>query len=390
MTDLPYLVAGGGIAGLAAALGLARAGRPVRLFEQAAAFEEVGAGLQMSPNAVRALQALGAWDAVAPACVIPSEIHVRDGPGGALLQRIRLGKPFETRFGAPYRVCHRAGLLAGLVAAAIANPAISLHTGWRALAMANRNGSTTLDFAGGATEHGRAVIAADGIRSDLREAIVAGIVPQARGHALFRALIPFNLVPPGIEADCVTLWLCPGGHVVHYPVSNWQSFNIVAAIDSKNADGGWNAACDGREIRTAFGDMHEPLEDLIRAVMTWRTWQGADLPGLERWSTGRLVLVGDAAHASLPYLAQGAAMALEDAAVLSAQIAANADCAAAFRDFEALRRTRTVRIQEQSRQLGKFYHAGGARAVLRNAALRLLGAEAALSRNRWIYEWEPL
>ena len=141
MNDLPYLVAGGGIGGIAAALGLARQGAPVRLFEQAPAFEEVGAGLQMSPNGVRALRELGAWEAVEPACVIPSEIHMRDGRSGALLQRIRLGKGFEQRFGAPYRVCHRADLLAGLLAAARGNAGIELNTGMQVAGVENIAGT---------------------------------------------------------------------------------------------------------------------------------------------------------------------------------------------------------------------------------------------------------
>ncbi|MCB1432398.1 MAG: hypothetical protein KDK75_08060, partial [Alphaproteobacteria bacterium] len=159
MTDRPFLVAGGGIAGLAAALGLSRVEKSVRLFEQAPAFEEVGAGLQMSPNGVRALQWLGAWEAVEPACVIPSEIHVRDGRSGGMLQRLRLGKPFEEKHGAPYRVCHRADLLGGLARTAEASGRIVLHTGTKAESMASSENGATLTLAGGQTEHGAGVIA---------------------------------------------------------------------------------------------------------------------------------------------------------------------------------------------------------------------------------------
>ena len=173
MDDHPILIAGGGIGGLAAALGLARQGRQVRLFEQAPAFEEIGAGLQMSPNGVRALKALGAWEAVEPSCVIPSEIHMRDGLSGALLQRIRLGKVFEERFGAPYRVCHRADLLAGLVTSARRNFGIELNAGRRATGVEDTGEAARLAFADGSSAKGSAVVAADGIRSTLR-ATVAG------------------------------------------------------------------------------------------------------------------------------------------------------------------------------------------------------------------------
>ena len=389
MTDQPFLIAGGGIAGLAAALGLSRIGRPVALYEQAPAFEEVGAGLQMSPNGVRALQWLGAWEAIEPACVIPTEIHVRDGKSGTILQRIRLGKPFEERFGAPYRVSHRADLLAGLVQTAMAAPGVALHTACRAITMVSKEGGASLTLEDGRTEQGAAVVAADGVRSVLRQAVCGVVEPAYRGHTIYRALLPFSAVPPGIEVDCVTLWLYPGGHVVHYPVSAWRNFNIVAAIDSPAPEGGWTTPGETRDLRLAFAEADEALIDLIDAPTTWLKWPGADLPELAAWCAGNTVLVGDAAHATLPYLAQGAVMALEDACVLAAKIAQGDAPATAFQDFERTRRPRTSRIQEQSRQQGRYYHARGLTPFVRNAAFRLAGQELALRRTGWIYEWAP-
>ncbi len=211
----------------------------MRLFEQARAFEEVGAGIQMSPNGVAALRALGAWEAVEPACVIPSEIHVRDGTSGALLQRIRLGKSFEERFGAPYRVCHRADLLGGLVSAASAQDRIELNLASRVTGVRQDTGQVTLTLENGSETQGRAAIAADGIHSRLREEVSPGVAPRP-GHVIYRSLLPLGTVPPAIAADCVTLWLCPGGHVVHYPVSNWRDFNIVAAVDRGPPASGWS------------------------------------------------------------------------------------------------------------------------------------------------------
>jgi salicylate hydroxylase len=384
--SLPFLIAGGGIAGLAAALGLARAGLACRLFEQAAAFEEVGAGLQMSPNGVRALQALGAWDAVEPHCVIPTEIHVRDARSGRVLQRIRLGKSFEIAFGAPYRVGHRADLLAGLVAAASAETRIELNTGWRAEGVQSHGTGATLAFATG-TAHGAAAICADGIRSTLRNGICAGVSPTHRGHAIYRGLIPLAAVPQDIEPDCVTLWLYPGGHVVHYPVSGWRSFNVVAAIDSATAPADWRAQSDGTDLRHAFRDADEALQALLARPDSWITWQGSDLPELPLWHAGNLVLTGDAAHATLPYLAQGAVMALEDAVVLARELGSAGSPPEAFARYEADRRPRTARIQSESRKMGRIYHAGSGTSLLRNAALALLGPDAALKRNRWIYDW---
>jgi salicylate hydroxylase len=389
MSDDPILIAGGGIAGLAAAIGLDRSGKSVALFEQAQAFEEVGAGLQMSPNAVRALQSLGAWEAVESACVVPTEIHVRDGRSGALLQRLRLGKPFEARFGAPYRVCHRADLLAGLVDTARQRPGIALHTGTRAVSMADTGGGAHLALANGNEERGAAAIAADGIRSILRQAICGVVEPVFRGHAIYRALIPISDVPTSVEADCVTLWLFPGGHVVHYAVSNWRQFNIVAAVDSPEPDRGWSTPGEARELRAIFGTSAEALTDIIATPAIWLKWQAADLPPLRRWAAGNLVVAGDAAHGTLPYLAQGAAMSLEDACVLAACVTEGSSLAEAFHRFEGLRRGRVERIQIASRRQRQIYHASGMMAMARNLALRLGGEAAMLRQTSWIYGWTP-
>jgi salicylate hydroxylase len=388
MTDLPYLVAGGGIGGLAAALGLASGGAPVRLFEQAAAFEEVGAGLQMSPNGVRALRALGAWEAVEPACVIPSEIHLRDGRSGSLLQRITLGKTFEQRFGAPYRVCHRADLLSGLLETARANGGIELNTGTRVMNAEDHGASVRLALEGGPWAEGRALVAADGIRSSLRNVICGEVAPIPRGVNLYRGLLPLQKVPPEIEADCVTLWLYPGAHVVHYPVSNWRNFNIVVAVDGTPAEGGWNATAPAAEVARSFPRACEDLASILAAPSTWLRWQGADLPGLPHWSTGKMALLGDAAHATLPFLAQGAVMALEDAVVLSREVA-KAELTEAFRNYEQQRKPRTARVQEQSRGMSRIYHAGGPLAFARNMTLNIATPGFALSRLEWIYRWAP-
>lgn len=389
MSDHPFIVAGGGIAGLAASLGLSGRGAPVRLFEQAKAFEEVGAGLQMSPNGVRALQELGAWDAVEPSCVIPSEIHVRDGMTGAILQRIRLGKPFEERFGAPYRVCHRADLLAGLLRAARARKSIDLHTASRVVGAANTDTGARISFADGTSADGRAVIAADGIRSALRSQVAGDSAPVARNTIIYRALIPLAKLPPEIEPDCVTLWLCRGGHVVHYAVSNWRNFNIIAACDGNIAEGGWNEPANFTEVARRFTGVCEDLSNLLAAPANWLRWPGADLNPLPRWSNGRIVLTGDAAHATLPFLAQGAVMSLEDAVVLARETAKDHSLEAAFAAYEARRKPRTTRIQEQSRGMARIYHAAGAIAFFRNLTLNLGSPNMALRRVEWIYRWTP-
>lgn len=383
MTELPVLVAGGGIAGLAAALSLARRGRPVRLFEQAAGFSEAGAGIQMSPNGVRALIELGAWEHVGPSCVAPSGILMRDGRSGKLLQRIALGGRFVRDCGAPYRVCHRADLLSGLLAAARQQPLIELNTGQAAAGVSQ----TTLRLAGGLEVEGHAIVAADGIRSRLRASVCGVVEPRRRNVTLYRSLLP--QLPPAAEADCVTLWLCPGAHVVHYPVSNWQKFNIVVAVDGGMADDGWQSPAAPQEVMKNLTGMSEALLELLAAAPSWQRWAGADLPPLSRWSAERVVLAGDAAHATLPFLAQGAMMALEDAVVLGQELERSPEPAGAFQAYERRRKPRVTRVQEQSRAMGGAYHAGGLKAAARNLVLQMAGPALTLDRLDWIYRWTP-
>lgn len=389
MNDQPFLIAGGGIAGLAASLALARIGRQVQVFERAASFDEEGAGLQISPNAVLCLRLLGAWDALEPDCISPSEIHIRDGQSGALLQRIRLGKLFESRFGSPYRVAHRADLLRGLLQTAQSSPRIGLHTGRNVERAESTSQGARLHLPEGQPVDGTAAIAADGIHSKVRNMIVGDGKPVYGGHAIYRALIPFEKVPLAIIADCVTLWLYPGGHVVHYAVSHWRQFNIVAALDSPWREEGWSQPATAGEVANGFAKAANPLAELLNAISIWKKFAAADRQPANSWSTGHLALIGDAAHASLPYLAQGAAMALEDAVSLANSISTNSSIPTALMDYTRLRQPRTARIQSESRRLAGIYHARGLTILARNAALRLLGPHYSLERNQWIYEWQP-
>lgn len=389
MTEQPFLIAGGGIAGLAASLGLARIGKAAAVYEQAHAFEEVGAGLQMSPNAVRALQWLGAWEAIAPACVEPTEIHVRDGQSGALLQRVRLGQDFERQFGAPYRVLHRADLLAGLLAAAKARPGIALNTGHKVTGAQRTSQGVNLTFHDQTLQDGCAVIAADGIRSAIRPRIFNDSYVIDQGHVLYRALIPIGRLPAALSPDLVTLWLLPGAHVVHYAVSKAQQFNIVVSVTDDWTGDGWSAPADGKALRKRLAHAAQPLGDLLAVPPEWLKWRGCDCDPRSVWSMGKIALIGDAAHATLPYLAQGAAMSLEDACVLAQSVAAHTDIPQAFQHYAQARSERTRRIQLQSREQGRIYHAEGPFRLARNTALRLMPQSAFLNRLRWIYDWRP-
>ena len=383
----PILIAGGGIAGIAGALGLARNGRESRVFEQAKAFETVGAGLQIGPNAVRALKYLGAWDIVAPASFAPPAIFIRDGRSGRILQEIRLGGEFERRFGEPYRVVHRADLLAGLIAQAKAQAGIELITGTRIEGFSDKVGYVEVR-AGDETFRGEALLGADGIRSAIRKGLGVGGEPQLHKQILYRALTPFDR-PLSERLSAITLWLCQNGHVVHYPVRGGSALNVVAAVNGTWTDEGWSSPADRPELMAHFSKIDPDLFHVLAVSSPWQKWAAADQPPAESWSRNRVTLIGDAVHAALPYLAQGAAMALEDAVVLSRCTQRADTIADAFRAYEKQRRPRTARIAVDSRRLGRIYHAGGAARVVRNAILRLTDPAGFLDRLAWIYDFDP-
>ena len=375
MADSPFLIVGGGIAGLAAGLGLARIGKSAHVLEKAPHFEEVGAGLQLGPNAVRALQYLGAWDAVAPHCASPAEIQVRDGMSGNFLQRIRLGTDFEKHFGAPYRVAHRADLQNALLQSARSKPGINLQNNAEVTNVSIAE--TILSLKSGISLKGEAIIAADGVQSAIRNLLTGQPGKNTVGHMLHRGLTPVASVPASVNIDVVTLWLFPGGHVVHYAVSNWRHVNIVAAVDDSEIS-----------LWTAFQGACEPLADILDLKIKWTKWPALDFNPAPNWSRNRTVLIGDAAHASLPYLAQGAAMALEDACVLSTAIQNADELATAFQDFSGFRFNRTGAIQKRSRQLGKIYHTRGGLRHARNMILKATPSTGFLKQMSWIYDWK--
>ncbi|MBK1867394.1 FAD-dependent monooxygenase [Aestuariivirga sp. YIM B02566] len=388
MPLLPVLIAGGGIAGLAGALGLARIGREARVLEQARAFETVGAGLQIGPNAVRALDYLGAWERVAPASFAPPGITIRDGHSGRILQHVPLGASFERRFGAPYRVIHRADLLAGLVDAAQAQPGITLMTAAPVKGFADRGEHVEVETDGTALT-GEALLGADGIRSAIRAALLADGPPVRHAETLFRALAPIDVTLADPLAN-VTLWLCRGGHVVHYPVQGGKALNVVAATLGGDWPGdGWSAPAAADELPALFPDAHPELHRVLALPAAWQKWAAASRTTARTWTKGRIALIGDAAHASLPYLAQGAAMALEDAVVLARNIQTSDTIAGALRAYQALRLPRTQRIVAESRRLSSIYHARGPMRLARNVVLRSTKPEVFLSRLSWIYDFDP-
>ena len=387
------IVAGAGIGGLTAALALIHAGFRVVVIEQAERVEETGAGIQLSPNATGVLMKLGAGEHLEHRAVAPEAIRVMRAATAREVVRIPLGHEAELRYGAPYWVIHRADLQAGLIEALEGTSDFVLRLGSRVEEYAvHANGITVQARAGAASfdEHGIALIGADGLWSTLRGKLGDRAPPQFRNRTAWRALVPAERVPAHARANETTLWLGPDAHLVHYPVKGGAMINLVAIVSDDRRVKGWTAEGRRRDLVKRFSGWHKDARALIAAPQAWQRWSLYDRPLPHPWGAGPVTLLGDAAHPMLPFLAQGGAMAIEDAAVLAACLARHSeDPAVGLRLYEGLRRGRAARTQHNARRNGRVYHLKGPAAFARDLALKLMGGNRLLRRYDWIYDWRP-
>ncbi len=397
MTDLPIIIAGAGIAGLSAAFAVAAAGRKVLVLEKAPALAEIGAGIQLSPNASRHLQRWGVLERLPGLALAPEAIVIRRARDAKVLARLPLGDA-QKRWGAPYLVVHRADVQEALRAAVAEIAAIELRLGIAVagfavdsdrVAVGGRHGIVRLRF------DGAGLIGADGLWSHVRErlALPGDSPPQPAGRTAWRATVPSRDLPEEFAAPEVNLWLGRRAHLVHYPLRGGSCVNVVAIAEDSEAPGAggdfWNAQRDTTSLHAAFARWHPRARTLLSADTEWRSWALYDRPPLASWSVGSVTLAGDAAHPMLPFLAQGAAQAIEDAAALEQALSAHADIAAAFADYETSRTARTARIHAASRWQGDIYHMAEPAGLARDIGMRILGAERMLARQDWIYRSEP-
>jgi salicylate hydroxylase len=394
-TSRTVIVTGAGIGGLTAALALARSGFRVVVFEQAEQLEETGAGIQLSPNAAKILIELGLGDRLKRTAVTPEALRVFNAKSGGEIVRMPLGTFAEQRYGAPYWSIHRGDLQAALAEAVTENLDINLRLGLRMEDyVAHPNGVTVSarGRAGSWDERGIALIAADGIWSQTRARIGFREPPRFAGRIAWRALVPAKDVAPEFREPLVNLWLGRDAHLVHYPVKAGRAVNIVLIMnDTWNAPG-WSEPASRAELlpRLSPRSWAPQALTLVGQPEAWLKWALFDRRGMMNWSQGTVGLLGDAAHPMLPYLAQGAAMAIEDAAVVSQCLAHMPDdVSLALRTYCAVRRGRTWKVQRLAARNGGRYHQGRLMGTLRNVAMRAIGGKNLLQHYDWLYDWRP-
>ncbi len=385
--DDPILVAGGGIGGLAAAVGLARRGFRVIVLERAPELREIGAGIQLGPNAFHAFDRLGVGDTVRAMAVYIDSLRLMDAVGGGEITRIDLGEAFRRRFGNPYAVIHRGDLHGVFLRACRESGLIELRTSSGVVGYEQDGGAVTARLASGEGVAGAALIGADGLWSSVRKQLVGDGPPRVSGHTTYRSVIPAERMPEDLRWNAATLWAGPKCHIVHYPLSGWKAFNLVVTYHNDAPEPVAGKPVDEEEVMAGFRHVHPRVQAVIRHGTDWKLWVLCDRDPVERWVDGRVALLGDAAHPTLQYLAQGACMAMEDAVCLSHEMAARPDDPeAALEAYRRRRVLRTARVQLQSRAVGEHvYHPAGAHAALRNAVMSAKSQEEWRDALAWLY-----
>lgn len=387
-SDRPIIIAGAGISGLTAALCLTRAGFPVHLIERAGRFDEVGAGLQLSPNASRILIALGADKLLEPALGKPQALIVRSAQSGRVLIEMPLGGEAIRRWGAPMWVAHRADLQQALLELVRAEPNLILSPGQELQDVGEEENGASATLI--AKEERQTVtsplfIAADGVWSRAAARFENGAEPRFSGRTAYRATVAMSDVPASLRKNATGLWLGHRAHLVHYPLRGGTLLNIVAIVsDNRRGDHSAKAATPA-EVIAGFGEFAALAQHLLNVPQTWLSWPLFTRPPLRRWPGRRILTIGDAAHPMLPFLAQGASMAIEDAAVLARCLGAEADVDRAIARFKMERTARVSRVQSEAERNSKVFHLGGIAGLARDMALSALGATGLAGRYDWLY-----
>ena len=380
------LIAGGGIGGLATAMGLARHGIASLVLEKAAELGEIGAGIQLGPNAFHAFDFLGVVDAARKMAVYIDSLRLMDAMSGEEITAIPLGEEFRQRFGNPYAVVHRGDLHGVFLKACREHERVELATSSEVIAYTQDGSTVTAELADGSRISGSALIGADGLWSNVRKQLAGDGKPRVSGHTTYRSVIPTEDMPEDLRWNAATLWAGPKCHIVHYPLSGWKVFNLVVTYHNDAPEPVAGKPVTHEEVRVGFEHINPVARQIIERGKDWKLWVLCDREPITNWVEGRVALLGDAAHPMLQYFAQGACMAMEDAVCLSAELANTGDIESALQAYQQKRYLRTARVQLQSREIGNhIYHPAGAHAELRNAFMRSRTAEDWYDAVQWIY-----
>ncbi|OGB14504.1 MAG: salicylate hydroxylase [Burkholderiales bacterium RIFCSPLOWO2_12_67_14] len=388
-SDLPVLVAGGGIGGLAAALALVRQGFTVQVFEQAAEIGEIGAGIQLGPNAFHAFDALGVGDKARGRAVYTDEMVMHDAIDESLVGRIQTGEAFRQRFGNPYAVIHRVDIHQSLLEGAVETGRVAFFTSTRIVKVEQNEATRTVTAIdqNGKRWLGQALIGADGGKSVVRAQYVND-PPRVTGHVVYRAVVDKADFPDDLKWNAASLWAGPKCHLVHYPLRGGEQYNVVVTFHSRQPEQ-WGVT-DGskEEVESYFQGICPKARQLIELPKTWKRWATADREPIGTWVFGRATLLGDAAHPTTQYMAQGACMAMEDAVTLGEALrVCDKDWDAALQLYQQSRVTRTARIVLSGREMGRLYHAVGVERLVRNSLWKGRSQERFYDAMEWLYSW---
>ncbi len=382
-------IVGAGLGGLTAAASLLKRGHGIRVYEQAPVLGEVGAGIQMSANALKVLDDLGLRPAIEPSAVRPQAFDFRRFDSGELLHRIPLGKQHEERHGAPYFQIHRSDLHNALSAAVVALDPEAIVLDARATHVAEDAEGVEVHFADGSTVRSDLLVGADGIKSVVRRHVIGADQPVFTGQVAWRCVVPISRIAPELRTDTVsTIWCGPDNHAVTYYLRNGELLNFVGCVVRPDEEESWNARRPWTELDADYAGWHPMVRAVIDNVDKDQCFRWAlnnRKPSMV-WSSPRVTMLGDAVHATLPYMAQGAAMAIEDAAVLARALSLDVPLAEQLRVYEGHRAPRTARVVEESNEMGELYHIGDA-ADMRKA---FHDRNIAKSRNEWLYPYDPM
>lgn len=388
-SELPVLVAGGGIGGLAAALALVRQGFDVQVFEQAPEMGEIGAGIQLGPNAFHAFDALGIGDQARSRAVYTDRMVMHDALDESLVGQIETGEAFRQRFGNPYAVIHRADIHGSLLEGAAATGRVAFFTRTRIETIEQDEAAQTVTAIdqNGQRWLGQALIGADGGKSVVRAQYVND-PPRVTGHVVYRAVVDKADFPEDLRWNAASLWAGPKCHLVHYPLRGGEQYNVVVTFHSRQQET-WGVT-DGskEEVESYFQGISPKARQLIELPKTWKRWATADREPIGTWVFGRATLLGDAAHPTTQYMAQGACMAMEDAVTLGEALRVNGnDWAKALPLYQQSRVARTARIVLSGREMGRLYHAAGVERLVRNSLWKGRSQERFYDAVEWLYSW---